>query len=180
VQRLRRLAETDPLTGLANRRFLDQLLDRGSRVFDRRGDLAVAMLDIDHFKRINDTRGHGCGDQVLRCLARVIRLAAPREAVTCRWGGEEFLVLMPGIAQGEAVLWCERVGRTLGSEARHVCGEDVEITLSAGVDCCAADALGSAAIDRADQALYLAKSRGRDQVCTWPMVVFDRLLEEMG
>jgi diguanylate cyclase (GGDEF)-like protein/PAS domain S-box-containing protein len=161
-----RLARTDPLTGLFNRRhFTDSLSAELAR--NQRGAKppAVILIDIDHFKRINDTYGHDCGDRVLSEIATRLASAIRPYDVLARWGGEEFIVLTPGLP--DAAL--ERVGEKLLASIRSTPistpAATLEITASAGAARRArSDTTGDALIASADRALYVAKRRGRDRV----------------
>ncbi len=107
MEQLARLAEQDPLTGLSNRRCLDRLFEKRRITRDRRGCVSVIMLDLDHFKHINDTHGHDCGDRILRAVADVLRDCAGSKDVACRYGGEEFVIIRPATSFVEAVHWAE-------------------------------------------------------------------------
>jgi diguanylate cyclase (GGDEF)-like protein len=161
--RLNLLAATDPLTGLANRRLTLALLDQLAR--DCRLDLAPVILlaDLDHFKQINDGWGHEMGDQVLVAVANALR-ASTRDADTvARWGGEEFLVVLPATRAGEAGELAERLRlrvQALQVADRHQC--PVPVTLSIGIARLAANETGSSWLKRADEALYRAKNDGRN------------------
>jgi diguanylate cyclase (GGDEF)-like protein len=161
--RLNLLAATDPLTGLANRRLTLALLDQLAR--DCRLDLAPVILlaDLDHFKRINDGWGHAMGDQVLVAVASALR-ASTRDADTvARWGGEEFLIVLPATRAGEATELAERLRlrvEALQVADRHQC--PVPVTLSIGIARLAANETGSSWLKRADEALYRAKDGGRN------------------
>jgi len=163
ASRLNLLAATDPLTGLSNRRLTLQLLDQLAR--DARLDLApvVLLCDLDHFKHINDGWGHEMGDQVLVGVANALR-ASTRDADTvARWGGEEFLVVLPATRDGEATELAERL--RLRVEAmqvadRHQC--PVPVTLSIGIARLCSGETGQGWLKRADEALYQAKAEGRN------------------
>jgi diguanylate cyclase (GGDEF)-like protein len=161
--RLKLLAATDPLTGLANRRLTLALMDQLAR--DSRLDLAPVILlaDLDHFKHINDGWGHEMGDQVLVAVASALR-ASTRDADTvARWGGEEFLVVLPATRAGEATELAERLRlrvEALQVADRHRC--PVPVTLSIGIARLVADETGSSWLKRADEALYRAKNDGRN------------------
>ncbi|WP_041793618.1 GGDEF domain-containing protein [Pararhodospirillum photometricum] len=169
LERVRREALTDGLTGLGNRKVFDagvrDLTQRATAEATR--GLSLMMLDIDHFKTFNDCYGHQMGDQVLRLVASMIQDSLEGEAITARYGGEEFAVLLPDTPGSEAVVVAERIRRHVAS--RHVTnrrtGQDLGgITLSAGVS---QYILGEAAADfirRADEALYAAKAQGRNCV----------------
>ncbi|NJB68922.1 diguanylate cyclase (GGDEF)-like protein [Desulfobaculum xiamenense] len=174
---LRRLAHTDALTGLANRRALDERL--AELCPDTCGDtVSLLMLDIDFFKRINDTYGHQIGDQALRIIAELIRKGtASRCGDGClpvRYGGEEFVVMAPGLDRKEALDLAEHIRRSVEKyrfEVKSIDGEvlakDLRMTISVGV----AEILPSWAdhhaerlVQAADSALYEAKRNGRNQV----------------
>ena len=163
ASRLNLLAATDPLTGLANRRLTLQLVDQLAR--DGRLDAApvVMLCDLDHFKQINDGWGHAMGDQVLVAVANALR-ASTRDADTvARWGGEEFLIVLPATRDLDAAELAERVRarvETLQVADRHQC--PVPVTLSIGIAPLAAGETGSGWIKRADEALYRAKNDGRN------------------
>jgi diguanylate cyclase (GGDEF)-like protein len=163
ASRLNLLAATDPLTGLANRRLTLALLDQLAR--DCRLDLAPVILlaDLDHFKHINDGWGHEMGDQVLVAVASALR-ASTRDADTvARWGGEEFLIVLPATRAGEATELAERLRlrvEALQVADRHQC--PVPVTLSIGIARLVANETGSSWLKRADEALYRAKNDGRN------------------
>jgi diguanylate cyclase (GGDEF)-like protein len=161
--RLNLLAATDPLTGLANRRLTLQLLDQLAR--DSRLDLApvVMLCDLDHFKQINDGWGHAMGDQVLVAVADALR-ASTRDADTvARWGGEEFLIVLPvtrGLDAGDLAERLRARVEALQVADRHQC--PVPVTLSIGIAPLADGETGSSWLRQADEALYRAKSDGRN------------------
>ncbi len=164
AQRLRLLAGTDPLTGLANRRQGLRLLE--SLLRDRRGQGSpvVMIADLDHFKRVNDDCGHDVGDRVLVAVAAALRANTRETDTVARWGGEEFLVLLPHTGPGEALELAERLRacvETLVVADGH--GRPVRLTLSLGLAGLATDDTVAAWVRRADQALYRAKAGGRNQ-----------------
>jgi len=161
---LEKLARTDMLTGLANRRHADDVLRAtvaSARRHDRR--LSVALLDIDHFKSVNDRFGHAAGDAVLREVG--LRLAGElrEEDVAARWGGEEFLLLLPDTPEGATT--CERL-RTAIADTPVLVGDDVvvPVTASFGWATWIPGEDPEALVARADRALYAAKASGRDRV----------------
>ena len=163
ASRLNLLAATDPLTGLSNRRRTLQLLEQLAR--EARLDAApvVMLCDLDHFKRINDGWGHAMGDQVLVAVANALR-ASTRDADTvARWGGEEFLIVLPATRDLDASELAERLRarvEALQVADRHEC--PVPVTLSIGIAPLAANETGSSWLKRADEALYRAKGEGRN------------------
>lgn len=161
------LARVDPLTGLNNRRaFYDLSRQIWNIALRHRHGLCVILLDLDRFKRVNDEHGHACGDQVLKATADVLKSGIRQADVMARWGGEEFIILLPDIALAEATALAERL-RAAVEAARPTCqGRPVPVSASFGVaemEPClqSLDAL----ISRADQQLYRAKRQGRNRVC---------------
>jgi len=166
---MRRLSEevsTDQLTQVANRRGLLQAFETERARLERGGgDLAIGLLDIDNFKRLNDELGHGAGDEALRSLAaRVSATLRPTDRVA-RYGGEEFVVLLPEtpVAEGQQIL--TRLQRSLtGGLFMHE-SKQVFVTFSAGVTAYRANEAIETALERADQALYEAKRTGKNRTC---------------
>lgn len=166
---LKQAALHDPLTGLPNRRYMiERLREQVARQHRQSHAFTLLMLDIDHFKLINDSHGHDAGDHVLVGVARVIQDCLRDYDVCARWGGEEFLVFLPDMAVQEAQLVAARVleqvrsldvGRLMSSTLDGIAG----ITLSAGVAEYQPGEDYEATIKRADQALYDAKNQGRDR-----------------
>ncbi|MBN9022066.1 MAG: diguanylate cyclase, partial [Rhizobiales bacterium] len=163
--RLARLAATDALTGLANRRyFFDVAAREVERVKRFRLPASLVMTDIDHFKSINDTYGHAAGDEALREVASVASAQLREPDVLARLGGEEFALLLPGVPEAGAAVAAERLRRSL-SEASVL--DAFRITASFGVsEILASDAGIDDALARADAALYAAKQTGRNRVVT--------------
>jgi diguanylate cyclase (GGDEF)-like protein len=159
LEEIRRMADTDGLTGLSNRRSFEQALEREIARAGRTGEqLALVLLDIDHFKELNDRHGHQMGDRVLRATGAALASASRDFDTPARYGGEEFVVLLPGCGTGEAVAAAERLRAAMAS----VHG-DTRITASAGVATLPANAADAAGLVRAaDQALYESKRRGRN------------------
>jgi diguanylate cyclase (GGDEF)-like protein len=156
----------DSLTGLYNRRYLDETLERELARARREGyPLSLVMIDLDLFKRINDDHGHKAGDEVLRALARLLREDVRAEDVPCRYGGEEFLVLLPKMPPATAVQRAEGWRRAIEGMTVPFGGEVLRITASFGV--AAYPEHGVTPDDltqRADEALYQAKAAGRNRV----------------
>jgi len=165
-QELQLMASTDPLTGLLNRRrFLEQAETEFLRSQRYQHELAVLMLDIDHFKVINDTHGHFVGDQVLIALSRTAENLLRDIDLMGRWGGEEFVFLMPETPLAGAAILAERLREELARLAVDTAAGAVRFTVSAGVaarsEC---DAGITDIMQRADNALYAAKHNGRNRI----------------
>jgi diguanylate cyclase (GGDEF)-like protein/PAS domain S-box-containing protein len=163
---LTRLATTDALTGVANRRHFMELADiELARVQRFEQPAALLMLDIDHFKRVNDTHGHAAGDAVLAAFADTLRGALRKIDHVGRLGGEEFAVLLPGAERAAAIAFGERVRKATLARTVQVGESAIVVTVSVGVAILrAADANPDAALARADTALYRAKALGRNRV----------------
>ena len=161
------LVREDQLTGALNRRGMDEALARELARSERLGaPLSIGLLDIDHFKRLNDALGHQAGDEALRHLARVVkRLLRPTD-ILARYGGEEFLILLPNTETDAGAEVLRRVQRALTKEFFLHDNERVLITFSAGVAQRQAGEDGTALIARADAAMYKAKQSGRNRVET--------------
>jgi diguanylate cyclase (GGDEF)-like protein len=171
--RLRRSGFTDVLTGWHNRRYLQaRIKEELARARRDRSNLVCLMLDVDHFKQVNDTWGHAAGDAVLRDVAQRIESQVRASDVTARYGGEEFVILLPRTSGDEALQLAERVRGTVAAAPVGLPnGGSVDVTVSIGIANLAPDAddndfksLGDALIARADVALYSAKAAGRDRV----------------
>ena len=167
---LRTLARTDGLTGVANRRCFEEVAAQEvARAQRYKQPLSMILFDIDLFKQINDHHGHAAGDAVIRAAASVVREAVREVDFVARVGGEEFAILLPGIHQAQAVTTAERL-RELIAE-RVTTHEDLHLgfTASLGVSECRLEDTGfGALLHRADQAMYLAKQRGRNRVAVAP------------
>lgn len=164
------LATVDPLTGLANRQaVLRRLEEEALRAARYRRPLAVILVDLDHFKRLNDTHGHAAGDAVLRHVGAVLAANVRGVDTAGRLGGEEFLVVLPETDPEAAAALAEKLRLVLaGSPVRLPDGDVVSVTLSAGVSGGAGEVLAPEALVRdADAAMYSAKSMGRDQVVVY-------------
>ncbi len=164
--RLRKLSVTDPLTGAYNREYLQQNLPVAIEAAHKREQaLSVAMIDVDHFKQINDRHGHDVGDQVLAEVARRLRSAIRDDDTLVRYGGEEFMALLPKADVATAREIAERMRTQLSGQPVRVGGQTMEVRISVGV---AEHQRGVESpgelVRRADGALYAAKGAGRDRV----------------
>jgi len=161
--RLYRAATVDHLTQLANRACTGRLLEEGlARARQDGSPFAALLFDLDHFKEVNDTYGHQAGDEVLRRIAQRARRVLRKADVVGRWGGEEFLVLLPGVGLAGAQRVAAKLARAVAS---HPIGDaGVQVTISVGVAVFPEHAGdGSELVQRADQALYTAKAMGRNR-----------------
>lgn len=165
LTRIQELATRDELTGLANRRHMQQLVELERARGMRSGHaFCLAVIDLDHFKRINDAHGHPVGDRVLRAFAREALATIRGSDVLGRWGGEEFLLMLPNTRAALAKLGLERLRLRAEALKVDIDGGAVSFTLSAGlVEHLAGEAVADT-IARADRALYLAKQQGRNCV----------------
>lgn len=161
---LRRLARTDGLTGLLNRNALELLAGPTLRRCQSSGrPFSVLMLDLDYFKRINDTWGHEAGDQVLRHIARLLQAPlGSTETLVGRYGGEEFLLTLTDAAPGQASAIAGLIRQRLRDAPVNVNGERIEVTASIGLATAGPDEDFHHLVTRADNALYQAKDHGRD------------------
>ncbi|MGY1951928.1 GGDEF domain-containing protein [Pseudomonas pergaminensis] len=161
----RQKALIDPLTGLPNRAAWSESLDQEVNDWHQRGNsLSLAMLDLDHFKRINDGYGHLAGDKVLKIIASVLRKRLRPSDFIARFGGEEFVLLMPDSSLADALAAGEVLRAAIEACPFHFKGEPVTITVSMGVAQFQPGERSDLALKRADAALYRAKAAGRNQV----------------
>ena len=162
---LRRLAEMDSLTSVFNRRAFLTLLDKAlSQARRAQSDLPVLVIDLDHFKQINDTWGHKCGDDVLRHFVGVAVSCLRNEDVLGRLGGEEFAIVLPNADAQGAMAVAERLRTLVASQPVMTEHGPIALTVSVGVTLCVAGETSDAALQRADHAMYRAKDLGRNQV----------------
>ncbi len=164
LMRLYRQATHDPLTGLLNRRALHQFVVQSRRLHPH-AEGGLMLIDIDHFKQVNDTHGHAFGDRVLRHLATLLQGAIPADAVAARYGGEEFLVVLPQVDPQTLAARAEAIRRQVAAlRLEDYDGEAAPLSVSLGVTRYSADEDFDLAVKRADERLYRAKAGGRNQV----------------
>jgi diguanylate cyclase (GGDEF)-like protein len=171
-------ARVDALTGLLNRRAFDRCLDdeqKRAQRYDK--PYALMMIDIDHFKNVNDSYGHPAGDAVLKALGRMLIEQCRDVDIVARYGGEEFAVILPQISGGAAKSVAERVRHTVaGTPFKLPDGREIGVSVTIGISCypnCAVD--GPAAVSTADQAMYVAKEAGRNRVLLYRETLKARL-----
>jgi diguanylate cyclase (GGDEF)-like protein len=159
----------DPLTGILNRQYMQELLERERDRHSRAGPgFCVALIDLDHFKHINDTYGHGVGDEALIGFAKMARKVLRKTDMICRWGGEEFLVLLPDTEPApNGMLALDKLRERVASERLCPGAPQMQITVSAGIAEHFPDEPVAATLERADRALYAAKAAGRNQCMLW-------------
>lgn len=163
-EKVQESAVTDALTGLNNRSELSKKVDGLiADLSSKNGPISLAMMDVDNFKKYNDTKGHPEGDRVLRIVAEVIKNSSPKNALCCRYGGEEFMVVLPNYSQNDA----KDVAEKLRGEVEKSC----ELTISIGLITCMNSSVSrETLIKEADRALYRAKHLGKNKVISFLIV----------
>jgi two-component system cell cycle response regulator len=167
VKKMTEMSTRDELTDLYNRRYFMDVLEReikGAERYDRK--LALGMMDLDFFKRINDTHGHPAGDEVLQQVARLLREFSRESDIPCRYGGEEFVVVLTDTSMGNARLFCDRFRKKLENHVIEYQGISLRVTVSIGVAGYfpASGQSITTFLSQADKALYAAKEQGRNRV----------------
>ena len=166
-RRLQELASVDALTGLLNRRALERRIAEEVSRSRRHGQpLSLVIGDLDHFKRVNDEFGHGVGDDVLRVVGERMRQNLRSEDLAVRWGGEEFLLLLPSTDLEQAVQVADKIRQAVADHPVACNGGVVPVTISFGAAELADEEAVAGLIRRADDAMYRAKTSGRNRVCT--------------
>lgn len=166
-EEVERLAITDGLTGLYVHRYFQEMLDNEiKRALRYRHSLSLMMIDIDHFKQLNDTYGHQAGDEVLQQLAKIFKSQAREHDIVARYGGEEFAIILPVTLKEGALSAASRLRRAVEATLFNARGNALRITVSIGVASCPQDGqTREELISKADQALYAAKRSGRNTIC---------------
>ncbi len=169
LERTQQQARTDPLTGFTNRRGMDEVIVREiARARRTASPLSVAILDIDHFKKVNDAHGHDVGDRALIHLVRVAQAGVRETDIVCRYGGEEFVIVLPGAGAGGAHFVIDRMRSVMEKTPLIDAAGRIEIRFSAGVAELGAAEEREGLLKRADRALYEAKLGGRNRVVIAP------------
>lgn len=171
-EEIERMSLTDVLTGLPNRRFINQMIEAAASDFKRRSyggraapAFSLILCDVDNFKKINDTHGHLAGDQALKAISRILRRTLRESDFIGRWGGEEFLVLLRDTALEQAEIVCKKLQSTVrGSELQLRDDLTIQTTMSFGISCYNVEQDMESFIANLDNKLYTAKNRGRDCV----------------
>lgn len=162
---LDKMARTDELTGLLNRREMQSRFEYEEKRSMRTGEkFAIVMADIDYFKQVNDNYGHNAGDYVLREVSNIMRRMVRRSDVVARWGGEEFILLLPRTGLRGARIVSEKIRREIEIHKFLYEGKDMSVTMSLGMEVYEGEASIDDTIKLADQFLYIAKQRGRNRV----------------
>jgi len=165
-RRLEQMATTDNLTGLANRHALELLLDQGTREASRQKTrMSAIMFDIDHFKKLNDNRGHLAGDHVLQIVATTLKDSLRTSDIACRWGGEEFLVILKETDLTASARLADTIRSRIEQQHIAIDGSTIAVTVSAGVATYRPGESQEDFISRVDTLLYQAKREGRNRVC---------------
>ncbi|HMB25201.1 MAG TPA: diguanylate cyclase, partial [Anaerolineales bacterium] len=178
--KLREQAIRDPLTNLFNRRYLEETLDRElARAGRESYPVCIIMIDLDYFKKINDTYGHDAGDEVLKALAKTLTEQSRRGDFVCRYGGEEFVMVMPNITKRTAYDRARKLRKCLKALQVPYERHQLTMTLSMGIACYPANGETRQALLRAaDRAMYAAKRAGRDHILTYDQFLASAISEE--
>ncbi len=172
LKRMHEAALIDGLTRVFNRKHLEERLDAEVAFANRhKTELVVIVLDIDYFKRVNDTYGHQAGDAVLKHIAQIVQNCLRAEDVLARYGGEEFVVVARGINLSQGCAFADRLRLAIARSSVNVGSQDLQVTASLGVasiHCCTSERTKTAFFEVADSRLYRAKEGGRNRVVGWP------------
>jgi two-component system, cell cycle response regulator len=172
IEKIQDAATRDALTSVSNRRYFVERLEQEFAFARRhRTSLGVMMIDVDHFKRVNDEHGHAVGDEVLRTVGRTLHDAVRTEDLVARYGGDEFIVLSRGAGPEDIARFAERLRTTMREKVIRSHGEEFLLTLSIGLACFENNDPSTMMelIARADSGLYAAKRQGRDRVAAWSL-----------
>jgi len=165
TRRVSELAVRDTVTGMWNRRWLDERLEEETQRSQRYGvPLALCLLDLDHFKKVNDTYGHSVGDQVLKATACIAKASLRQTDFACRYGGEEFALIFTSNAAEAVAICCDRIRRKIESEVFEFRGQRFTVTASFGLADHRRKLSAAELLESADKALYLAKTNGRNRI----------------
>lgn len=173
---INQVCTVDQLTGAWNRHAMALKLSEESERTQRSGQIcALCMMDIDHFKRVNDRHGHGIGDEVLQAFTSIVSKAMRKYDSLFRYGGEEFLMLLPNTSLENAAVLLNRIRETLAASAITCAnGTQIHLTASFGVSLLASHETIEEALEHADHALLAAKAEGRNRVCAWEVPLYGK------
>jgi diguanylate cyclase (GGDEF)-like protein len=181
LNELSELVRTDPLTGLANYRYFVDTCEREiERTQRSEQPTSLIMLDIDHFKRVNDQWGHENGNQALKFIADILRQSVRRLDIPCRYGGEEFAIILPDTSLSDSVPVAERIRRQIAAAPLLLDEGELQLTASLGISVYtnAGRTTPEELVKQADQYLYLAKQEGRNRVCHAELPIIDVVSRE--
>ncbi|MCK5461055.1 GGDEF domain-containing protein [Candidatus Gracilibacteria bacterium] len=165
VKVLTKKSENDPLTGLANREKMRYFLDDEIAKFERYGQsLSLIELDLDHFKKINDTHGHLAGDEVLKSISETIKKSIRKTDLAVRYGGEEFIIVLPNTSGEESKNFAERLRKNIEQNMVNFGNKTIKVTASLGVAELKKGETEKNLLCKADKALYSSKGNGRNQI----------------
>jgi len=165
VEELKVLAYQDQLTMLPNRRYLDQQIELNIDEFNKIGtSFSVAMIDVDYFKQFNDTYGHDIGDEVLRMLSKVFKVAVRGSDFVGRWGGEEFIAVLKNVTEEQLDVITERIRMLVEKSSLRLHKPPLKVTISIGATCYKQGETIEDLFKRSDELLYTSKEKGRNQV----------------
>ena len=164
-RKLEVMASTDKLTGAANRQAFEEHFAKvlTQSVLDG-SPISILLMDIDHFKKVNDSHGHNVGDLVIQTLSHLLKGQLGEEELLCRWGGEEFLILLPKCSLSQGGELAERIRGLVAERELSVNGSQINVTISCGVAEYRHAEKAEELINRVDIALYQAKEQGRNRV----------------
>lgn len=164
IEQITKLSVTDSLTGIYNRMKFNQKLQREIELMWRYNNyFSLIMFDIDHFKKINDVNGHMVGDEILKRMVRLVKENIRQVDIFCRWGGEEFMIVLPHTGKKGAAVFAEKIRQRV--ESYSFCS-GLKITISLGITESFPGCSSEVMIGNVDEALYRAKKKGRNQVCS--------------
>lgn len=168
IDELRTLAYQDQLTELPNRRYLDNQLENHIMITKRsQVSVGIAFVDIDFFKKINDTYGHNIGDEVLKMLAKTMKAATRSTDIVGRWGGEEFIIIYNHMSESILEVVCEKVRMLTEASGLRIEDQTIQITISVGATLIQENDTVESLVKRADDSLYHSKTSGKNKVTLW-------------
>ncbi|MBR9729334.1 GGDEF domain-containing protein [Shewanella intestini] len=175
VQKIKGLAIRDPLTGLWNRHALRTKMEQVDEQWRLNGDMySILMIDIDHFRRINNYYGHIAGDTALQHMAQLLTSSLRKMDFICRYGDEEFLIILPSTPENKATIVAEKIQRTVNKSSLLWQAKKLTFSVSIGGTTCQKSSDYQQALKQADEAMFEAKKQGRNNICFWHKALFER------